>query len=133
MFKAFVNHSWEGTVSQAVDLKKKKAFWLATEIFEKSFWVLGQMVIFSPSSSEDWPLELPCHPTWKSCWTQFRTQPEIHFGCLGFSVSSHTSTDLLGSAPNSSHSPPHSGLSLYSSPPVATHILLPLTLVPSRW
>lgn len=51
MFKAFVNHSWEGTVSQAMDLKKKKAFWLAAEIFEKSFWVLAQV---HPELLVDW-------------------------------------------------------------------------------
>lgn len=77
MFKGFVNHSWEGTVSQAMDLKKK-AFWLVKNLKvilvfgPGSSWGAGglDLVVCSPSSSEDWPLELPCHPTWKSCWTQ---------------------------------------------------------------
>lgn len=37
MFKGFIIHSREGTTSQGMDLKKKKALWLATEVFENHF------------------------------------------------------------------------------------------------
>lgn len=51
MFKDFVNHSWEGTVSWVMDLKKKKDLWLATEIFESHFGFFAQVC---PGVRLDW-------------------------------------------------------------------------------
>lgn len=74
-----------------------------------SSWGAGglDLVVCSPSSSEDWPLELPCHPTWKSCWTQLiQNSTRDIFWLPGFLRLFHTyPTDVLGSAPTTSHSP----------------------------